>query len=126
MAKSDVVAAAVAAVQAGELQVLNDQFSSVYDQAVASVPPADAEEQAKIDAAVAAAVAPLNQQLVDLQVKDDADVKAGQDALAILQSSFDALSVKEGQESQVVAGLQASIASIQGALDSLKVLFPAP
>lgn len=81
MAKADVVAAAVLAVQNGEAQVLNDQFSSVFDQGEASGN-GPGFTQADIDAAVAAkgvqdqaAVDALSAQVSALQADDDSKTK---------------------------------------------------
>ncbi len=129
MAKADVVAAAVAAVQAGQVQVLNDQFSSVFDQAEA-IGTGPGFTQADIDAAVKAAVDPLNASLaqdqVDEQALKDANAAAS-DAMAALQKQFDDLSVKEAPEASLIASLQSSKVSLQAALDALNAaLNPAP
>lgn len=130
MAKADVVAAAVAAVQSGEAQVLSDQFGSVFDQAEAQGS-GPGFTQADIDAAVKAASDPLNAQVAALQAQDAADVAAGQQALAQLQTvkdglqaQFDTLSAKEGQESSVITGLQGSLAQMQNVVAILQALAP--
>lgn len=125
MAKVDVVAAAVAAVQAGQLQVLNDQFSSVFDQAEAQGT-GPGFTQADIDSAVAAAVGPLNDQITALTAQDQADIAAGQVALtnaqtatAAVQASLDALTAKEAPEASLIASLQQSAASLTTALAAI-------
>lgn len=133
MSKDQIVSDAVAALQAGEVTVLGGVYDSSFAEGVASVPPPDAGEQAKIDAAVAAAVAPLNQQISDLGAKDASDLQAAADAkvasdaaIASLQQQLSDLASAKGIEDGVIAGLQSSISSIQGALASLQALFPAP
>lgn len=130
MAKADVVAAAVSAVQAGQLQVLNDQFGSVFDQAEAQGT-GPGFTQADIDAAVKAASDPLNAQIAAITAQDAADVAAGQQALSVLQAAkdalqaqFDTLSAKEGQESSVITGLQGSLSQIQNVVAILQALAP--
>lgn len=130
MAKADVVSAAVAAVQAGQLQVLNDQFSSVFDQAEAQGT-GPGFTQADIDAAVKAAVDPLNAQIAAITAQDAADVAAGQQALTqlqaakdALQAQFDTLSAKEGQEAGVITGLQGSLTQMQNVVAILQALAP--
>ncbi len=118
MAKADVVAAAVAAVQAGEVQVLNDQFGSVYDAAALEQKASDGTlSQADLDAAVAAVKEVDAQALAAAQAAGDA-------ALADLQSQLTALSLKEGQEASVIAGLQSAKDALAAALATLSGLFP--
>lgn len=100
-----------------------------YDDGVASVPPGDADEQAKIDAAVAAAVEPLNAQIIGLQAKDAADMQAAVDAkaagdiaVAEVQSRLDALASKEGAEASIIAGLQGSLAVLKDIVEKLSAL----
>lgn len=131
MGKAELISAAVLSIQGAQTQALSDGLGGVYDaglaDGVASVPPPDADEQAKIDAAVATAVAPLNQQISDLTAKDAGDVQAlsdAQAAMADLQSKFDALSGKESVEAGVISGLQGSLASLQAAVATLAGLVP--
>lgn len=127
MVKADVVAAAVISIQGAQSQALSDGLGAVYDQGAVDQKASDGTlTQADLDAAIAAAVGPLNSQIAALQAQDASDIAAGQAALATLQASFDALSVKEASEAGVVSGLQGSIGSIQGALAALQALFPAP
>lgn len=134
MSKEAIVAAAVAAVQAGELQILNDQFNSVYDQAALEQKASDGTlSQADLDKAVAAQKA-ADQAAIDAAVAQDAaDVKAGQDAVAAgkaalvdLQSKFDALSAKEGVEAGTLASLQAAKDKLQAVLDALNAIIVPP
>ncbi len=132
--KDDAVAAGLAAVQAGETQVLTDQLGAIFDKGEA-IGTGPGFTQADIDAAVKAAVDPLNLQIsTDAQTLADsqaADAKSASDAKAVadaaladLQSKFDALSTKEGVEAGVITGLQSSKAQIEAALASLSALFP--
>lgn len=108
---------------------INDFGGGCFDdgraEGVASVPPADADEQAKIDAAVAAKVAELQPVIDALQAKDDADVAAlssAQSAMADLQKRFDDLSTKEGVEASVISGLQGAMSQLQSAVALLSGL----
>ncbi len=125
MAKADVVATGLSAIQSGVTQVYSDQLGLAYDggftDGVASVPVGTGGgfQQSDIDAAVAAA------QAVDAQALSDA--KAVSDAaLADLQSKLDTLAAKEGQEAGVIAGLQGSLQAIKDAEAALQSLFPVP
>lgn len=126
MSKEEIVAAQKSAIIMGQDAALQVGLEAVYDGAfsegAASVPPADADEQAKIDAAVAAAVGPLNQQIADLQAKDEADIAAGQAALVDLQSKMDALGAKEAIEAGIVDGLKGSLAVLQDVVSKLSGL----
>lgn len=137
MSKDQIVSDAVAALQAAEVSVLGGVYDSSFAEGAASVPPADADEQVKIDAAVAVQKAAdqsiidgLNGQLSDLQAKDAADLQAASDAqaaLALLQGQFNDLSAKEGIESGVIANLQGSLSQLQNAVSILSGLpLPAP
>lgn len=66
--KEQVVGEAVAAVVAGQAQVLVDQMGSVFDKAQAELP-TGGMTQADVDAAVAAAIAPLQGELDALKGK---------------------------------------------------------
>lgn len=121
MAKTDVVAAALAAIQAGETQVLSDTLSSVYDQALAAAGSAPGSfTQSDIDAAVAAA------QAVDAKALSDAQAQ-GASALAALQASLDQMTQKEQLEEKAVADVSAKIDQVQASFDAIKALLsPAP
>lgn len=128
VAKEDVVAAGIAAIQAGEVQVYTDALGGAYDggfvdgkasNPVTDVGPSEEQIQARINEAVSAAQAVDAQALADAQALKDA-------AYADLQKKFDDLSLKEGQESGVIAGLQGSLQAIKDAEASLQSLFPAP
>lgn len=133
MAKADVVATGLTAIQSGVTQVYSDQLGLAYDggftDGVASVPVGTGGgfQQSDIDAAVKA------------QVDADALVlataqKQGADALAALQSSFDALKskddalvVKEGAEAQTLQSLQTAKDQLAAVLASLNAIGqPAP
>lgn len=82
--------------------------------------------QADLDAAISAAVAPLNQQISDLTAKDATDVQAaidakaaGDKAVADVQAKLDSLSAKEAPEASAIAALQQSVASLQSVLATL-------
>lgn len=138
--REDVVAAAKA-------QFVNDQDAaadkfglSVYDtgkaDGIASVPPGDANEQEKIDAAVKNQKDADQIVIDDLQGKLDAsvaqdasDVKAAQDAkaaadvaLADLQSKLDVLSQKEGVEAKVIQDLQSAKSTLESVVAQLAAL----
>jgi hypothetical protein len=128
MGKVDVVAAQLAAVQQGQTDVLSQALGACFDAGEADGN-GPGFTQADIDAAVAAAVAPLNDQVAALQAQDAADVQVGTDAkaaLADLQSKFDALSQKEGVESGIISGLQSSLATLQAIVNQLTALQPVP
>lgn len=86
MARQDVIDAQVAAIQSAELAALQAGIGAGYDagladgQIAAGVSPA--QEAIDIQAAVAAAVAPLNNQLALLQADDSAKAQV----LATVQS----------------------------------------
>lgn len=136
MNKADVVAAAVAAVQAGQVQVLSDQFGSVFDQAEASGN-GPGFTQADIDKAVAA------QKAADQVLIDAANAQDGLD-VASLQAAKDALSAAQGQildlgkqlaasgdkltaDEGVINGFKGSIEQLKGLLAQLEaIIIPAP
>ena len=121
MSKEQIISDAKAAFVAGQDQALSDVLGSVYDQAVASVPPADADEQAKIDAAVAAAVEPLNSKIAQDAADLSKAVSDGQAAVAVVQASLDSMTAKELGEEQVVQGLKDAVAAFQAVLSGLPV-----
>lgn len=136
MAKADVVAAGLAAIQSGVTQVYSDQLGLAYDggfkDGVASVPVSTGGgfQQSDIDAAVKAAkdadaLALSASQAADAQAFSDAKA-ASDSAIAALQSKFDDLAKKEGSEASVIAGLQGSLQAIKDAEAALQSLFPAP
>lgn len=120
MAKQDVIAAGVAAIQTAEAQAISDQLGIAYDAGCTDQKASDGTfKQSDIDAAVAAA------QAVDAQAA--ADAKAASDgALASLQANMAALSAKEGQEAGVIAGLQSSVQAVQASLAAIVALLPQP
>lgn len=116
---ADAKAALIAGQEAVVSQVLSDLSDKQFSEGVASVPPPDAGEQAKIDAAVKAAVDPLNAQIAkDAQDLSDAQAKAVSD-LAVIQSSLDSMTAKELSEEQVVKGLKDAVAAFQAVLSGL-------
>ncbi len=127
--RDDVVAAGVAAVQAGEVAVLSAELGKAFDsgEAIGTGP---GFTQADIDAAVQAKVDADALVLAQSQADDKAAFDAAKEvadlALAELQKKFDDLSLKEGSEASVIAGLQSSKAQIEAALAALAGLFPAP
>ncbi len=128
MAKADVVAAQLALVQAAEVQAVSDGLGNCYDQGALDQKASDGTfQQSDIDAAVKAAVDPLNAQIAsDATILAAAQAKAVSD-LGLLQVSFDALNAKEQLEENAVAGLQASIGQVQAALDAIKaIILPPP
>lgn len=136
MSQEQNIADAKSAFVSGQDSLVNQVFTDLANkeraEGVASVPPADAEEQVKIDAAVAAQKAAdqvvidgLNQQVADLTAKDAGDVQAltdAQAAMADLKSKFDTLAQKENIESSVIASLQGSLSQLQSAVSILSNL----
>lgn len=127
--RDDVVAAGVAAVQAGEVAVLSSELGKSFDsgEAIGTGP---GFTQADIDAAVLAAkdadAAILAQsQADDKKAFDDAKALADA-ALLDLQGKLDTLSLKEGIEAGVISGLQSSKSQLEAVLAGLSVLFPDP
>lgn len=124
--KDDAVSAAVLAVQAGQVQVLTDQLGSVFDQGEA-IGTGPGFTQADIDAAVLAAVGPLNDKIA----QDALDLAAAQlDAetkLQAVQVALDAMTAKEQLEESAVLALQGSVQAVQTSLDAIKALvLPVP
>ncbi len=125
MSKVDLVAAGLAAVQAGEVQVLSDQLGLMYDAAAQEQKASDGTlTQADLDAAVKAATDPLNAKIA----QDATDLAAAQaDAatkLAAVQASLDAMTAQDLTDKAVVTNFQGAIAALQAALDALKAALP--
>ena len=123
MGKAEAVAAQLAAVLAGQNQALSDGLGACYDAGLADAPappPAGGFSQADLDAAVAAAVGPLQAKIS----QDAADLSAAQadcaQKLAELQAALDAMTAKELGEEGLVSQLQGSVAAVQDALDKIK------
>lgn len=134
MGRDESVAAGVAAVQQGEVDVLTGALQKCFDDGE-SQGTGPGFTQADIDAAVAAATGPLNDQVAALQTQDAADIKAGQDAVtaaqaitADLQTQFDALNIKEKGQEDALAAFGAKYADLQAALKAIGDLLnpPAP
>jgi hypothetical protein len=135
MSKADLSSSIKASIIQGQDAALQAGLESMYDGAfaegVASVPPADADEQTKIDAAVQAqkdadqvVIDGLNAQISkDAQDLSDAQAKALSD-LAALQVALDAMTQKEQLEEQAVADVKAKIDSVQASFDAIRALFP--
>jgi hypothetical protein len=131
MAKTDVVAAGVAAIQAGEVQVYTDQLGLAYDggftDGVASVPASTGGVDQSVVDGLNAQVADLQSKLDGMTAQDASDVQAGKDALAALQVSFDKMSADKAVEDGVIAGLQAAKDQLVAVLASLSSIgAPAP
>lgn len=132
MAKADDLAPIKAQLEAAQGVAEDVALSAAYDAGVASVPPSQGGggfAQSDIDAAVKAAVDPLNAQISGLQsqvVSDaqslsDAQAKAASDLAAVQQALSD-MTAKEQLEEQAVLGLQNSVAAVQQSLDAIKAL----
>lgn len=127
MSKEQIVSDAKAALLAGQDAILTQVLGVVADQSALEQKASDGTlSQADVDAAVLAAVTPLNDQIAALQLQDAADIKAGQDALASLQATLDTLAQKEGIEASVIAGLQGSLSVLQDVVAKLSGLLPQP
>ncbi len=128
MGKSDFVAQQLAAIQSGQTQVISDALGATFDEGALEQKASDGTlTQGDVDAAVAAAVAPLNAQIADLTAKDAADVQALADAqakavsdLAALQGLLDAAVSADVADKALVSNLQGSIAAVQTSLDAIK------
>jgi len=126
MSKDQIVSDAKSAFISGQDQILGQVLSDVYDKAASEQKASDGTlTQADLDAAVKAATDPLNQQISDLQAKDDSDIAAlkdAQDKLAALQTSFDVLSSKEAGEAIQVSQFQGMKDQLIAAQSSLAAL----
>lgn len=122
--REDTVAAQVAAVQTGELEVLQTALGSAFDAGEGSGN-GPGFTQADIDAAVLAAVDPLNAQIAnDIQILADAHSEADA-AMAVVQQQLVDMTAKEQVEEQAVLSLQGSISQLQASLDVIKgIVFP--
>lgn len=142
--RDDVVAAGVAAVQAGEVAVLSTELGKAFDQGEA-IGTGPGFTQADLDkanadgkAAQLAVDQPLidaaNAQVVQLQAQDAADVQAGKDAVAAvqaqltdLQGQLDAALAAKNADEAVIQGLQASAAKLADLLNQLNaIVLPVP
>lgn len=132
MGKQDVVSKFVSDFQSAQAQLLQDQGSAMYDAVAADIAasaPGGLTEP-DVDAAVKAAVDPLQAQIADLSAKDQNDLnnlndaqaqaKAAQDQLASVQKQLDDITAKEQTEEGLVKSLNDSISSLQGSLDAIK------
>lgn len=128
MGKQETVSAQKAAVLAGQDAALESGLETCYDQGAVDQKASDGTlTQADLDAAVAAAVGPLNDQIVALTAQDASDVAAlgvAQAAVTGLQAQVDALTAEDAADKAVVANFQNSIAALQAALDALKAALP--
>lgn len=122
---------AIADFKAKIAQAQDDAASALYDTAHAdgvADAPQSGLQQADLDKAVAAQVAKDQAQEATDLTAAHADAQAKLDAL---QAQVDQITQAKSAEDQklaadetVVQGLNNSIAALQGALDSLKALFP--
>lgn len=138
MSRDEIVSKALSDISTGQAQVLADAIGAAVDQSAIEQKASDGTlNQGDLDAAVAsavaAAVAPLNDQIAALTAQDAADVQAGKDALAALsavkdalQAQFDSLSVKEGQEASVISGLQGSLEQMKNVVSLLTGILAPP
>ncbi len=127
MSKADIVAAALSAISAGSAQVLSDAVGAAVDQSALEQKASDGTlGQGDLDAAVAAAVAPLNEQILALTDKDAADIAAGVAALSDLQGKLDTLAAKESVEAGIVNGLKDSLAALQDVVAKLSGIVTPP
>ncbi len=130
MSRDQIIADAKAAIVSGQDAVLMSAIGAAVDASALEQKASDGTlGQSDVDAAVAAAVGPLNQQIVDLTAKDEADLAAGQAALVDLQSKMDALASKEAVESGIIEGLQASkdaLAKVLSDLAGIGAVVPPP
>ena len=126
MSKVDLVAAQKAAIVAGQDAALQSGLETMYDGAYAEglAQGVDAQEQEKIDAAVATGVGPLNAQIA----QDATDLAAANaDAathLASLQAALDDMTAMDLKDKAVVKNFKASLAALQAALDALVAAQP--
>lgn len=127
MAKVDVVAAQKSAILAGQDAALEAGLEAVYDQAALDQKASDGTlSQSDVDAAVAAAIAPLNLQIAaDAQALSDAQAKAASD-LAAVQAALADMTSKEQLEEQSVLALQNAVGAVQSSLDAIKALVLPP
>lgn len=109
MARADVQAAGLAAIQAADAQAISDNLGVAYDAGATDQKASDGTfTQADIDAAVAAQAA-----------SDNAAIVAAQAAQANLQASLDALSAKEAPEAALLQQISAGASALQAALSAL-------
>lgn len=127
---SDAKVALVAAQDSVLTQVLTDLANNAANDQKASD---GTFGQADIDAAVAAAVGPLNAQITALQAQDASDIQAGKDAVSAVQAAMDALqaqysalAAKESTEAGTLQGLVGSISALQGVVAVLQGLQSQP
>lgn len=130
MSKELVVAEQKSAILAGQDAALQAGLELVYDKALAEAPVGGGGfTQEQMDAAVALAVAPLNEANALLQgqvdfhvakdVEDEKQIAAGKLALEDLRVAFEALSAKEQVEAGIIDGLKGSLAILQDVVAKL-------
>lgn len=122
--RDDVVAAGVAAVQAGQVAVLSDELGKAFDsgEAIGTGP---GFTQADIDAAVLAAVDPLNAQIAQDKLDLDAAHADADQKLAGLQALLDAAIAQDNIDKAVVVNFQSALSALQASLDAFKSAIPA-
>lgn len=134
MGKEDTIAAQKAAITQAQDQALTDGLGACYDQGAQDQKASDGTlTQADIDAAVTAAVSPLNDQITQLQAQVQTDAQTLEDAQAKAQSEIDAtkqaladMTAKEQLEEQAVADVGAKIQQVQAAFDAIRSLLVPP
>lgn len=142
MSKKQILSDALADIAVGELQVRSDAIGKALDAMALEQKASDGTlSQSDVDQAVAAAVAPLNQQISDLSAKDAADIQAAIDAKASgdaavldIQGKLDSalssladMTAKEQFEEQAVADVKLKIEAVQASFDVVKgIFFPPP
>ncbi len=126
MSRDQIVADALTAISSGQAQVLTDAVGAAVDASALEQKASDGTlGQGDLDAAVAAAVAPLNAQIAQ-DATDLAAAHADADAkLAALQTSFDALTIDDTTKTAEVKNFTDSVAALSAALDAFKALIPA-
>lgn len=121
--KADIVSQAVAAIQAGEAQVMSDAIGAAVDEAALEQKASDGTlTQADLDAAVKAASDPLNAQIAALQAQDASDAKAASDAQAALSDAQSQLASAQASVSDLTAKLEADDAAVNGLKSSMAAL----
>lgn len=125
MTRDEVVAEQLSAVQSGQTQLLTDALTKCFDEGESNGT-GPGLTQADVDAAVKAAVDPLQAQIVQDKADMDAAHADADAKLAALQSQLDAAIAQDNIDKSVVANFQGAVASLQGALDALKAAIPAP
>jgi hypothetical protein len=133
MAKEDVVAAGLVALQEAQAEAVKGSLAEFYDKVVADQPPVSGGlSQADLEAAVADALAKAKAesdaaiaaiQSADAQALSDAQAKAASDFAAVQQALAD-MTAKEQLEEGAIAGLKDSLDKVQAFVDQIKSILP--